>query len=44
VILFAAAGFVLGHYLAQDWTAPAGILVGLLVAPMVPVGPKDREE
>lgn len=44
MILFAAAGFAAGRFLAQDWTVPAGVLAGLLVAPMVPVGGRRDEE
>ena len=38
MILFAAVGFALYHFAGWETALPIAVLLGLIVAPLVPVG------
>jgi len=40
VILFIVAGMAMHHFWGQQWAPPVAILLGLFVAPMIPVPAK----
>ena len=44
MVLFLAAGMAANHLWTQQWAPPVAVLIGLLVAPMVPVPEKKKDK